>query len=272
MANMTVCNDYRTYVGGFASCALMKCAGVTRAILPGPNVYSSYSGYPEPNRSSIIVFNTTDMGAYDPGPIRMLDLIVQFMLDNAPDSLNPVMPAPEPFNFPGGIKMFQGSDYGGDFRVASRDFARQSIAMDTAITFADSFNNTVQLGIDVAASYATIRVNARTARCGNPELAAIGWLTTNVSLGDVQRISYFLKTINVTNAQTEPANWPAECLYWANDAVFYCDLFESYYSYASLRNTSILPNPWRDLNTIATAFNYEYVNCGAPTGCFGVMA
>ncbi len=222
------------------------------------------------DRISHIYFVGSDI-TQDSGPVHVLDLIRQFMADNVPDSTDPVVPAPEPFNFPGNQIIFNAANYGTDFQVASREFARQAGASVTSRLFNIAFCDSNTSFRDVViATMSSIVPNARTVRCANPELAAIEWLTPEITFYRLITIIAQLAGVNVTNSQCDPENWPAECLTrTANDA-YYCDLFGSYYTFESLRDVTILPNPWRDLNTIATAINNEYVQCSAPVGCFGL--
>ncbi len=227
---------------------------------------------PEVQRSSRIDFAGSNISD-DSGPVHLLDLVVKFMLDNIPDSIDPIEPPPEPFDFGVTLLNLDATNYNNDYQISSRELARQMSAFEKGLFMSLRFtNNSTDLRTAVSNSRLTIVANTRTSRCNNIELAAIEWLTTNVTFSQLSNLLTYLPTLNVSNSQCDPANWPAECLYWTSGDTHYCSQFGTYYTFTSLRNFTELPSPWRDLTTIATALNNEYALCGAPAGCFGSIA
>lgn len=51
-----------------------------------------------------------------------------------------------------------------------------------------------------------------------------------------------------------------------------CGLVGTYYDYETLRNYTLVPSLFDDLNTMYTLSNLEYENCGVPRGCLGQPA
>ncbi len=263
--NETYCDGMRNVAD--KACFMAACFAVRGFGVPlGDNIYPwTY----EAGRSSMIVLSGSNT-SYDSGPIHLLDQFMKLVADNVPDSIDPLEPAPEPYAFGVPQLIFTVANYSDNYQVSSRELLRQQLTLLQGTRMSLAFNASV----DVIASQTTIVANARTSRCANPDLAAIEWLTTSVTLGQLVEILRFMPALNVSNSQCDPANWPAECLYWTSGDTHYCSQFGAsgaYYTFTSLRNFTELPSPWRDLTTIATALNNEYALCGEPAGCFGMI-
>ncbi len=268
--NATYCQTMRNVTD--KECFMAACFVRVNNVNPTPGrITTLFYEYP---RTSAIVFSGTNE-TDDSGPVHTLDVFSKFMTDNIPDSIDPIEPPPEPFNF-GVTELFlNATNYGDDYQVSSRELARQTSALIVGAQLSSFYiNNSTDLGQELSESSSTIVANARTLRCDNAPLAAIEWLNTNVTLVELLNLVGLMSALNVSNSQCDPSNWPTECLFLTGNT-HYCSQFGAsgtYYTFTSLRNFTELPSPWRDMTTIATALNNEYALCGEPAGCFGMIA
>jgi hypothetical protein len=269
--NTTLCESIRDSDSD-GVCIRSGCAGLIA--VDGFLYIGEYDG-DEENYASIVLYS--DYDEIDGGISRISELIQKFMLDNAPLSIDPVTPAPRPYNNTGEL-MLRSYDYINNvsFAVAAGELARQLLATifnvgmtvgPTSVDFQPS--DDAVLAAAIAGNYTNLVMTP--ARCPDADFAAITWLAGN----DINWASFYTQVarwiagVKTSSAQADPENWPDWCPYWFGEE--YCTLFPDPYSYESLRNFSITPSPYRDFTTIATTFNKEFRDPAAPRGCFGVV-
>lgn len=198
----------------------------------------------------------------DLGPVPLVYLIQKFMADNPVTVPQPLVAADN-----ASVLFLTPAEYAsGSFAVSSGDLGRQVLlaAQNELMNRKLCANET-----DVIFTLNRLVVTSRTPRCNDSALAAIPWMDETTRFFDIYANLVWISGLNTSAPQADPANWPAECLYWTSYPTF-CDLFPDYYSFESLRNYSIVPSPWRDYTTVLAAFNREYLNGAPPIGCFGL--
>jgi hypothetical protein len=270
--NYTLCEYMRDEDG---ACVRAHCTFLLSSGSGIPEFYINGDYWEEDRFSSVAVQNSNG----DAGPVHLITMLQKFVTDNLPDATNPLDPPPEPINVETNELILTPTEYASEsFQLPSREFARQMVALTwnkgslhgTEAHYFSPSDST----LDSKIYFAYVNLVMTPARCPNEEFASIGWLANNnISwFSFAQQVVRWTSGLNISNEQVEPENWPDECLYWVDpDPIGWCDLFPSYYSYESLRDLSILPNPWLDMTVIITAFNEEFEDCGVPKGCFGAI-
>lgn len=201
------------------------------------------------------------------GPVYATHQVAQFMQNNLPDSTNPIEPDPRPVP---SIVHYYPADYGAiSYQNPARELARQGYV---AFLNYNAAGNTIYDPPDIQpyvfGNFSKLVFTP--SRCPDAELGAIPYTwTTPITVEMMVRAAATFAGLNVTNSQCDPANWLSTCntLLGGNQL---CSFFPSYYSYASLRDFTILPSMWRDLITFSSTYAKEYDKCGVPRGCMGV--
>jgi hypothetical protein len=201
------------------------------------------------------------------GPVYVTHQVSQFMQNNLPDSTNPIEPDPRPVP---SIVHYYPADYGSiSYQNPARELVRQGYVAFLNIESAGD-GNFAPSDIQPYVYGNFTRLKFTPSRCPDAELAAIPYTwTTAITVSGMLTATATFAGLNVTDSQCDPGNWLSTCntLLGGNQL---CSFFPSYYSYASLRNFSILPSMWRDLITFSTTYAKEYDKCGVPRGCMGV--
>jgi hypothetical protein len=214
------------------------------------------------------------------GLARVPLLIQKFLADN---DVNP----PQPLNSTDGVITFTSEDFLANvsFYVQSQQFARAYTAAvwNTGLV-ADTFHFQPIIGNPLPMQFAITQAKTRLvltpARCPDSNFSSIGWLRDNnitwIELiqqngagGEGKNLPWFVG-LNTLGMAT-PELWPDFCANWLYP--WFCDLFGPgrYYSFASLSDMSIKPNPYEDFSIIMHAFSREFRNCSTPRGCFGLI-
>lgn len=259
-------------------CVLGACTAAIAT--PAPDTFLVGIGVNDTGAWSYLAL-VNDLVPLDGGSVRRISLLQKLIADNVPASLDPVTPAPRPFLFEDGVRALRSSAYANtSFAVDAGEYARQ---LGVALWNFGLSRTEVEWPAGAPGSFPAF-VTAlppvplltyyyalvfTPSACPDPALWSIAWLANNtVPLLDAVVLFNTMSGVNTSGPNTEPANWPAYCAAWVDYAPF-CDLFPAYYAFESLRNLSVLPNPWRDLTAMMTSFNAEYADCGAPRGCLG---
>lgn len=233
----------------------------------------SYDWEGEPNYSWITLLN--DNVTFDGGPVRVLNLVQRFVEDNALDP-------PGPWNLPEAENplVFTPADYVAEtsFATDGREFARQLLVgmynFDLIGDFNEHFHDPSDTTLNYYIEWARDYLIATPSRCPDQDFATIAWLIDdNITVGRMGVTFPYFGAINTSDPTiVSPENWYDTCMYYVAEDWF-CDLWpRGIYSYESLTNTSVLPNPYRDISVIYRALGAEYADgCGEPVGCFGLI-
>lgn len=221
------------------------------------------------------------------GPVQLVHLMQEFIADNHFGPYGPL-------NTSGSAYEFNVDDYTNSvsFAVPAGELAGELAVAMWNIAFRDSvyFETFNGLASNTNVSYtsplyemldAEIVATPDRDGCLNDLLRDIQWLRHgNVTWSDlvgrsaqmVERKGFvpFVMGLSESQLTKTPDDFRDDCSVTI-DKPQICALFGTYYSWASIRNASVLPSPYRDALFIASAINQEYHGCYIPKGCFGVL-
>lgn len=240
------------------ACVIAACTSYVAQVYPLSTTNST------PYRSLLVLDYRLDLfnpDVWDLGPVRIAQVLQQFVLDNRPDAIVPdIVPAPRPLGANG---LFSVADVGlVSFRRDGRELARQFMV------FYWNYLANQRRELSTTNHDLVVRNSVVTAtRCPFANVASIPWLqSNNVTVRELFAIGFYMMSMPNYVPFTEE-EWTSFCS--PRMSAFYCALFPSYYTIESVTNFTVVPSPYRDLTSVFTAYNEEYVNCGPARGCFG---
>ncbi len=261
--NVTACQEIRNATD--MECARTTCYPLVTSPIPGGGLDIPIGFFYdlEPENYSFI-----DLIAN--GSTNIMEMVTQYANDNVASSFNPVLPLPRPLEGP--TFELTPANLSDNMQNTAREFGREMLVAELNV---DAVRNLTALtppayGGDVFNTWELLVYTPL--RCRDPELLNIAWAqAATVTAEEAFYGAAWMFGLNVTSPQCDPENWLGDlgCLYWTAWPDF-CDQFPDYYSFASLRDFSIVPSPWADLVTFLRVWNEEYRNCGEPVGCMGV--
>lgn len=203
---------------------------------------------------------------FDTTANRIAQVVSKFMIDNQPSSYSPITPAPRSLGTATPLYSVATYAAGTSMQTTPREFARQFIAF-----YWNYIGNTrpelAPTSREAIARYSVVTPT----RCPSAEVTALPWLQgNNVTVSALFNLAFQLMIFNSPTATVTNATWPAYCNLRIASTPSFCAAFASgYYGNNSMFDFDMLPSPYRDVNSVITAYNEEYPNCGAARGCFG---